>query len=255
MNNNYSGNIDYKINMPTIEDIRESLQRLTKGLTVTADELRAKSPIAIPEERSMHAPLFFRSLFDPDDLLHVVQKCYPKPSDTGAPHICPVVPGNTATAKSWADYCEIKGTPYQKGGAWVCFNPVTKVGTGKNGAYRDCDVTTFKFTLLECDELSMSEQMSLFAHLELPIAAITTSGGKSLHALVACQAKDVGHYKNLSKNLHHRLVQLGVDPTTSNPSRLTRLPGAVRTYLADGDGIQRLLYLNPTPEAKAIINY
>jgi hypothetical protein len=36
------------------------------------------------------------------------------------------------------------------------------------------------------------------------------------------------------------LRPLGFDPSTGNPSRMSRLPGAMR-----GEGRQRLLYLNP----------
>jgi hypothetical protein len=44
-----------------------------------------------------------------------------------------------------------------------------------------------------------------------------------------------------------------VDTKNKNPARLSRLPGVVRQIGANGDGRQRLFYLNPQPEQKAIL--
>jgi hypothetical protein len=49
------------------------------------------------------------------------------------------------------------------------------------------------------------------------------------------------------------LAKFGVDGKNKNPSRLSRLPGVVRRIGADGDGRQRLFYLNPQPKQKAIL--
>ena len=47
---------------------------------------------------------------------------------------------------------------------------------------------------------------------------------------------------------------LGIDPSNSNPSRMTRLPGATRIQNGDGEKLQRLLYLNKDPKLTPIIN-
>jgi hypothetical protein len=49
------------------------------------------------------------------------------------------------------------------------------------------------------------------------------------------------------------LERFGVDSKNKNPSRLSRLPGVIRRIGAEGDGRQRLLYLNPSPVQKAIL--
>jgi replicative DNA helicase len=53
-------------------------------------------------------------------------------------------------------------------------------------------------------------------------------------------------YKRIATRLLADLVPFGVDKANSNCSRLSRLPGANRLHGAIGDGLQRLLFLNPS---------
>ena len=68
------------------------------------------------------------------------------------------------------------------GGAWIRFNPMN--GNGANNS----DVTSYRYTLIESDKMSVSKQIAMIRALELPVAALVYSGGKSVHAIVRVDA-------------------------------------------------------------------
>ncbi len=117
-------------------------------------------------------------------------------------------------------------------GAWIRFNPLD--GTG----VKNENVTKFRFALVESDTLPVAEQNTLFRKLELPIAALVHSGGKSLHAIVRVDAADYEEYRKRVEFLYDFLEKNGVtvDKQNRNPSRLSRMPGVTRNgnrqYLA-----------------------
>ena len=117
-------------------------------------------------------------------------------------------------------------------GAWIRFNPVDGAGV------KNENVTRFRFALVESDTLPISEQDVLFRKLELPIAALVHSGGKSLHAIVRVDAADYEEYRKRVDFLYDFLEKNGVtiDRQNRNPSRLSRMPGVTRNgnrqYLA-----------------------
>ena len=126
-------------------------------------------------------------------------------------------------------------------------NPVDGKGVA------DANVTTFRFALIEIDCVPVELQLALLAKLKLPIAAILTSGGKSAHAWVWVDAASVDEYRVTVSAMLGMLARFGVDGKNKNPSRLSRLPGAVRTIGAAGDGRQWLLYLNSQPKQQSIL--
>lgn len=109
-------------------------------------------------------------------------------------------------------------------GAWMRFNALD--GTGVKNA----NVTKFRFALVESDTLPITEQDALYRKLELPIAALVHSGGKSLHAIVRVDAKDQDEYRKRVDVLYSFLEKNGVDidKQNRNPSRLSRMPGVTR---------------------------
>ena len=88
-------------------------------------------------------------------------------------------------------------------------------------------MTRFTYALVESDTLPIAEQDVLFRKLELPIAVLVHSGGKSLHAIVRVDAADYDEYRKRVEFLYDFLEQNGVsiDKQNRNPSRLSRLPG------------------------------
>ena len=117
-------------------------------------------------------------------------------------------------------------------GAWIRFNPVDGNGV------KNENVTAFRYALIESDTLPIPEQDAMYRKLELPIAALVHSGGKSLHAIVHIDAKDFDEYRQRVSFLYEFLEKNGleVDKQNRNPSRLSRMPGVTRNgnrqYLA-----------------------
>ena len=117
-------------------------------------------------------------------------------------------------------------------GAWIRFNPVDGAGV------RNENVTRFRYALVESDTLPIAEQDAIYRKLELPIAALVYSGGKSLHAIVHVDAEDYDEYRKRVDFLYDFMGKNGVtiDKQNRNPSRLSRMPGVTRNgnrqYLA-----------------------
>lgn len=120
----------------------------------------------------------------------------------------------------------------REAGAWIRINP-----TDGNGC-KDINVADFRYTLIESDDLPLTVQLSLIHELQLPVAALVHSGGKSIHAVVRVGAGNAEQYEQRVRFLHDICKRYGfsVDAANKNPSRLTRLPGVER-----GDGKQYLI--------------
>ncbi len=112
-----------------------------------------------------------------------------------------------------------------KVGAWIRFNPLD--GKGVRGE----NVTNFKHTLVESDTLDVEKQNEILRTLELPITALVHSGGKSLHAIVKIDAQNYDEYRKRVDYLYKvcRKNGLDVDEQNKNPSRLSRMPGVLRS--------------------------
>ena len=117
----------------------------------------------------------------------------------------------------------------------------------------DADVVAPRFLLLESDCLPLPMQLSAIACFRLPVAAILTSGGLSYHAWVHLNCHDLEEYAESATRILNAAARFGFDAANKNPSRLSRLPGAVREVKAIGDGKQRLVYLNPSPKWRPIL--
>ena len=78
--------------------------------------------------------------------------------------------------------------------------------------------------------MSIADQDAIIRKLELPVACLVHSGGKSLHAIVRVDAEDYTEYRKRVEFLYDYLEKNGVaiDKQNRNPSRLSRLPGATR---------------------------
>jgi hypothetical protein len=102
--------------------------------------------------------------------------------------------------------------------------------------------------VLENDEADESEWLACLVQLPLRIAAIYTSGGKSIHALVRIDAGSKPQWDRERDAIKPVVVTLGADPNAMTAVRLSRLPGTMR-----GERPQQLLYLDPNPDGSPII--
>ena len=109
-------------------------------------------------------------------------------------------------------------------GAWICFNPVD--GAGR----KDANITSFRYALVECDNMEPGKQLAAIHQMELPCAALVYSGGKSIHAIVRVNAPDYAEYRKRVDYLYATCQKNGLtlDQQNRNPSRLSRMPGILR---------------------------
>ena len=122
------------------------------------------------------------------------------------------------------DVGAVLGDYNPKVGAWIRFNPLDGKGV------RNENVTEFRYALVECDGMELEQQNALIRELELPVACLVHSGGKSLHAIVHIDAADYAEYRKRVEYLYAvcRRNGLELDQQNRNPSRLSRMPGVMR---------------------------
>lgn len=109
-------------------------------------------------------------------------------------------------------------------GAWIRFNPLDGQGCMNE------NVRGFRFALVESDHTDLADQYAILQELELPIACLVHSGGKSLHAIVRVDADTYEEYRKRVDYLYTVCQKngLAVDKNNRNPSRLSRMPGVLR---------------------------
>ncbi|GED34010.1 AAA family ATPase [Brevibacillus centrosporus] len=109
-------------------------------------------------------------------------------------------------------------------GAWIRFNPLDGKGV------KNENVTEFRYALVESDTMDIEKQNAIMRELELPIAVMVYSGGKSLHAIVRIDAANYDEYRKRVDYLYNVCKKngLNIDNQNRNPSRLSRMPGIER---------------------------
>jgi hypothetical protein len=114
------------------------------------------------------------------------------------------------------------------------------------------NVTSWRFLVIESDKAPAKLWLGALVQMPLRIAAIYSSGRRSVHALIRIDARTKGEWDAERDAMKQALVQLGADPGAMTAVRLTRLPGCHR---GDGSGTkqQKLLYINPEPPMRPLI--
>lgn len=110
-------------------------------------------------------------------------------------------------------------------GAWIRFNPLDGQGCG------NANVTEYRYALVESDTLPVEKQRGMIEAMRLPCAALVSSGGKSVHAIVRVDAgTDYDLYRKRVERLYAYCAAHGFEPDrqNKNPSRLSRMPGVTR---------------------------
>lgn len=146
-----------------------------------------------------------------------------------------------------------------------CINPVhlnkdsepeksdSKYATKDRGRRADVNVTEFRNILCEFDKNTIEEQIEWLNKSRLPYSAIVHSGKKSLHVIISLSTplRARKEYNVLAKKLYSAIINAGikVDDSTSNPSRLSRYPSAIRS----DTGIEQKLLFVGKPVDKGIL--
>lgn len=211
------------------------------GATMDKERFKSQSQLPIPDSNREALATTLEMLYLGNESLNIVCKFIEEGGKAK-----PSGPGRIMTRDKWVEYVRSSsGVPQSKAGAWVRPNPCTPQGSGHTGAVTDSDVTAWRFLLLESDVLPLESQLALFSKLKLPIAAVIMSGGISAHAWVKLDAKSAASFSETGRRILSALEPFGIDQANKNPSRLSRLPGAVREIGGVGEGVQELLWLNP----------
>jgi hypothetical protein len=141
--------------------------------------------------------------------------------------------------------CECVESPYDarsldhlvngfKDGIWFLCNPVDgkwhpnpRLG-GKRSRRSEESVTAWRYMVLESDEAEARDWLAVLVQLPLRIAAIYSSGGRSIHGLVRLDASSKADWDAKARRLKPLMTILGADPGSITAVRLTRLPGCYR---------------------------
>ncbi|MDE8065607.1 AAA family ATPase [Erysipelothrix rhusiopathiae] len=109
-------------------------------------------------------------------------------------------------------------------GAWIRFNPLDGKGV------KNENVTDYRYALVESDSIPVERQNAIIRELELSVATLVYSGGKSIHAVVKVEAATMEEYRKRVNYLYDvcKKNSLEVDTQNRNAARLSRMPGVVR---------------------------
>ena len=236
----------------TGEEARANTENWLNGFRCDECDLWHVSPWRPLEDWRFDSLMLFAALYDKNERVNVVTDYTAEAKADGSRKANPQGAGKILFRDEWMRSIREHGTPQSEAGAWIRPNPARKNGSGKGGAVTDADITSYRFCLLEFDELPMELQLSLFARLPLPIAALIESGGRSVHAWVMVNCSTEQEHRSMVVRIYNRLTCFGLCQSNKNASRLSRLPGAQREIGKCGDGRQRLLYLNPEPSEAPI---
>lgn len=109
-------------------------------------------------------------------------------------------------------------------------------------------VTAWRYVVLESDKAEVEDWLRCLIQMPLRIACVCESGGRSIHALVRVDASSKADWDEAVGAIKPILITLGADRGALSAVRLSRLPHAQR-----GERVQRLLYLNPEPDGRPIV--
>lgn len=170
---------------------------------------------------------YLQTLFEPTDYVGYVTETYDydgvlKPSKGSYSRTAGQLIEELNGCKG--DIGSVLGDYHPEAGAWIRFNPVDGKGV------KNDNVTDYRYALVESDSLEIGKQIGLLKELEIPIAIMVFSGGKSVHAIVKIDANNFDEYRKRVDYLYKVCDKNGfdIDKQNRNPSRLSRLPGIVR---------------------------
>jgi hypothetical protein len=105
-------------------------------------------------------------------------------------------------------------------------------------------VTHYPYLVLESDTAPLDLWLRALVQMELRIAAVFSSGGKSVHSLVRIDAKSKAEFDDCGRLVASVLKGIGADDQALKGLPMSRVPGIKRL---EKGGIQELWYLDPDP--------
>jgi hypothetical protein len=137
-------------------------------------------------------------------------------------------------------------------GQWVKVSRLVSTHNPEGRTRRAVEaLASCRYCVVESDAAPQDQWLRALVQMPLPIAAVTSSGGKSIHALIDTGAKNLEEWHEAADIVARVVIPLGADPATLNtPAQLTRMPGF---YRGTKGKWQELLYLNPAADSTPII--
>lgn len=165
---------------------------------------------------------FLAQLFKPGETINFAQSTLDKrPTNEG---LWTMPPSPQVTTHSGV------GDPAFDGLTYFSINPV-------QGRRLSANVSAHRNFLIECDDLALDKQRNYIDGLGVPWSTCVYSGGKSYHFVIALtHSVTPKEYAELARHIFAAVP--AADPSTKDPSRLSRLAGAVRP---DTDEVQELI--------------
>lgn len=104
---------------------------------------------------------------------------------------------------------------------FFCINPL-------KSRRKDANVTAYRNFLVEFDGVPLDQQRNIVNMAKLPFSTCVFSGSKSFHFIISLETPvaTIEEYKAITRRLHAYLPEM--DKSTSNPSRFSRTPNAIR---------------------------
>ena len=194
------------------------------GPEITWEEVAARSPI---DPAGVTASAFLDAVFRPGEHVIIVQHR----TDPGRAY-------EAGSRKEW-----VNGLKSPEG-VFFLSNPTKGVfkenADGKLSLRSESNLSDFRHIVIESDKADDLLWLRAMAQVPLPAVAIYSSGGRSIHFLLRCDATDKKQFLEALDVIKPGLVRHGADPAAMSAVRLTRLPTAWR-----GDREQKLLFLDP----------
>ena len=171
---------------------------------------------------------YLELLFGPDEIVgYVASTWHNKEKDRYMPDrgVYTRTAGELIAALSSGDFAGAIGDTNPEAGAWIRFNPLDGKGI------RNENVTEYRYALVESDAMPVEQQYAVYRALQLPARVLVHSGGKSLHAIVHIGASSYNEYRDRVAYLYKVCEANGlvIDGQNKNPSRLSRMPGVMRS--------------------------
>ena len=169
---------------------------------------------------------FLTELFNSDDFVSIIYKSAKK-----GDKYRPADAGEVMRASEWLKLFDEADKPSDvidydvDAGVWARCNALDG-----NGCKNE-NVVSFKYCLIECDDIPVDRQLALIKKLKLPCKMVINSGSKSLHAIIKIDAENEFEYKNRVAKLYEICLKnsFPVDTQNGNASRAPRLPGILRS--------------------------
>ncbi len=224
---------------PIVNNGKTALQRIIEQGTISDEaDLWECSPIRLYDEPEKDPVAFLENLFPIDALIWI-----------GTRYQEGIMGATIRTRGEWIQFFRNGGVPAPQ----IIINPLSGLPALKKGGegktYRgDLNVKTYRYCLVEFDNLSRGDQIRFWSAVKLPIVALIDTGGKSIHAWIdVSRLTDVGTLDQWQSEIKTRLYDklltpMGTDAACANPARLSRLPGH---YREEKGRYQKLLWLSP----------